>query len=154
MTDARVVNAICRFFFLAYLDEQAALTASIKAMSDWRARTLKSTALSQEGPIFLVQVLHEAWIKTKKIPQTGQPVVFSEQEWMVPTDLDLGPWMEFRRVGQPDEFFALLLVKVLNLPTHVVAAGLQESTGTVRHRLGRALRQLGQIQTAPHEVRE
>ncbi|MGE0764678.1 MAG: hypothetical protein AB7N80_15490 [Bdellovibrionales bacterium] len=152
MTDARVVAAISRFFFLALLDEHAAFLASTKAVADWRMRILKSTAASKEGPILLVAALQEAWSKLEHIPQTGQPVVFSEQDWLVPADLDLGPWLEFRRAGSRDEFFVLVTVKVLNLPVEVVAAGLKETVGTVRHRLARGLLLLGQIQMGNHEA--
>lgn len=152
MTEARVVSAISRFFFLALLDEHAAFVAAAKATTDWRARILKSPSLTKDGPAVLIATLHDAWQKQIKIPQTGQPVVFSEQEWLVPGDLDLGPWLEFRREGNRDEFFVLLTVKVLRFPVDVVAVGIKESTGTIRHRLGRALRQLGQIQIAPSRV--
>ena len=152
MTSARVVAAISRFFFLALLDEHAAYIAATKAIADWRSRLLKATSASKEGPAILVATLADAWQRLEKIPQTGQPVVFSEQDWLVPSTLDLGAWFEFRRDSGREEFFVLLTVKVLKLSIEDVAEGLRETPGTVRHRLGRALRQLGQIQIAPPEV--
>lgn len=152
MTDANVVSKICRFFFLALLDEKAALNSSSRAFAAWKVETSKSRTLSVYGPLSLVRLLSRNWTSLKMHNASGQPLVFAEQDWIVPNEVDLGPWMEFRKRGHPDEIFAVLMVYILALPVETVAEALNLSEGTVRYRLNKGMQNLGQIRALPGEA--
>lgn len=146
MTDVKVANAIGRFFFLIHLDETAARESATLALNEWRNRIQKVANPAELARPILVQVLTEYFVRFKHVPQSGQPVVFSADDWIIPTDVDLGPWLEFRKVAEPDELLAVLLLKILNQPEETVSLGMNVSVGTLRHRLSRGLKRLGQIQ--------
>ncbi len=146
MTDAKIASAIGRFFFLIHLDEAAARESATLALNEWRSRIQKVANPAVMARPLLVQVLSEFFHRFKQVPQSGQPVVFSADDWVIPSDVDLGPWLEFRKLAETDELLAVLLLKVLNQSEDIVSVGMNVSVGTLRHRLSRGLKRLGQIQ--------
>jgi DNA-directed RNA polymerase specialized sigma24 family protein len=146
---SEMIGTISRFFFLTLLDEQAAFSASARALQMWRSRLSRSRHPEVESEPLLVGTLSKQWSSLGKEAQAGQPVVFATEDWQIPAGVDLGPWLEFRRESPPDEFLAVLMVKILKFSVPGVAAGLKISEGTVTHRLSRGLRKLGAIQAAP-----
>ena len=116
------IGTISRFFFLTLLDEEAAFSASARALQIWRSRLARSRNPGADGDPLLVSTLVKQWTLLSKQAQGGQPVVFSTKDWQLPKSVDLGPWLEFRREAPADEFAAVLLVKVLGLSIGAVAA--------------------------------
>lgn len=146
---SEMIGIISRFFFLTLLDEQAAFSASARALQIWRSKLSRSRHPDVEAEALLVSTLCRQWELLIKETQAGQPMVFATEDWQMPNDVELGPWLEFRREAPADEFLAVLMVKVLKLSVAGVGAGLKCSEGTVAHRLSRGLRRLGTIQLAP-----
>ncbi len=140
---SEMIGTISRFFFLTLLDEQAAFSASARALQIWRSKLARSPQPEIQGEPLLVSTLEKQWELLAKQNLGGQPLVFSNEEWELPTGLDLGPWLEFRKEAPKDEFLAVLFVKVLGLSSLGVAHGLKVSEGTISHRLSRGLRRLG-----------
>jgi hypothetical protein len=146
MMTSEMIGAISRFFFLTLLDEQAAFEATARALQIWRGKLSRSTHPETEAEGLLAATLAQQWQALKETAaRTGQPMVFAMQDWRLPKGLDLGPWLEFRREADPEEFFTVLAVKVAGLTGAGVAQGLKISEGTVHHRLARGLRRLGGI---------
>ncbi len=85
------------------------------------------------------------WTKNHLKLNRGNPNISTDAGWMIPTDLDLGPWREFQKLATQDELLAVIWSKVLEIQDHDIAQGLGISEGTVRYRLGRALRKLGSM---------
>lgn len=146
---SEMIGTISRFFFLSLLDESAAFSAATKTLQIWRARLSRSSHPDIMGESLLVATLFQQWQLLHKATQAGQPLVFSTEDWQLPPGLDLGPWLEFRKEALPEEFFAVLMVKVLGFSVDGTAQGLEVSEGTITHRLARGLRRLGLVHGSP-----
>lgn len=149
MTDPQVVSAISRFFLLSYLDENEAIAATTAVLSRWRAVVGAEAGRGATARPMLIRELNRFWLGLKTVPQSGQPILFGSQQWSIPNDLNLGPWLEFRRTATAEEIFAVLTVRVMRFSEEIVAEGIGVTPGTIRHRLTRGLRRLGHIQVKP-----
>jgi len=63
----------------------------------------------------------------------------------VPEGLDLGPWREFQKSSSEDELLSVIWSKILKIDDDDISEGLGITQGTIRYRLGRALRKLGSM---------
>jgi len=138
-----VVKSIALFFFFAFLDDRRALEASTQAINIFSDKKKKNPQFSDE--VLVVMVTFAVWTKHHLKLNRGNPNFSAEAGWMIPTDLDLGPWREFQKLATQDELLAVIWSKILNLSEADIAQGLGISEGTVRYRLGRALRKLGSM---------
>ncbi|MNT80198.1 hypothetical protein D3C72_2196280 [compost metagenome] len=68
-----------------------------------------------------------------------------ESGWLIPEGVDLGPWREFQKTASEDELLTVIWSKILKLSDHEISEGLGITQGTIRYRLGRALRKLGSM---------
>ena len=64
---------------------------------------------------------------------------------MLPQGVELGLWQNFVREANAEEFLALLWSRVLKFSDLDISKGLGVTEGTVRHRVGRALKILGSL---------
>lgn len=141
--DEAEVQAIALFFFFAFLDERRALEASTQAISQFAEKKKKHSDLNSH--VLLVMTTAALWAKHHHKVHRGNPNISTEGGWMIPGDLDLGPWREFQKLATQDELLAVIWSKVLGLADKDIAQGLGISEGTLRYRLGRALRKLGSM---------
>lgn len=137
------VKSIALFFFFAFLDDRRALEASTHAISICTAKKKKKPQFN--SPVLIVMATFSVWTKHHLKLNRGNPNISTEAGWMVPADLDLGPWREFQKLATQDELLAVIWSKVLEISEKDIAQGLGISEGTVRYRLGRALRKLGSM---------
>jgi hypothetical protein len=145
MTDPQIVSVISRFFFFVFLDEKLATVSATKALHDWRHLMTRSAAQNRFAVINAVKVMSQAFLALKNMPQTGQPIVFSDKDWSIPSRVELGTWLDFRRQASTDEFLAVLLLQVLKLPPQLVAEALRTTIGALDYRLSKGLRRLGHL---------
>jgi hypothetical protein len=153
MTEAVLRRHVALFFYFALQDEKLATQATVKALQKIRKRAEATeqeakglrtiTDLGQEA--ILVGVTQKIWNHFKSSIRNTQSAVTHEGGWLVPNGVQLGPWREFRKESAEDEFLILLWSKVLKLSDQGIAKGLNVSTGTVRYRVGSALRVLGRM---------
>ncbi|NQZ00037.1 MAG: hypothetical protein HRT45_05130 [Bdellovibrionales bacterium] len=153
MTEGFQRHQVALFFYFALQDEKLATQATVKALQKIRKRfesaeqgdTPKpaSTDLNQEA--VLVAVTQKIWNNFRSSIRSTQSAVTIEGGWLVPEGVHLGPWREFRKESAEDEFLILLWSKVLKFSDQGIANGLNVSTGTVRYRVGSALRVLGRM---------
>lgn len=139
--DEAVVQAIALFFFFAFLDERRALEASTQAVSYFAAKKKKNPELSTNTLVVMSTLA--LWSKHHLKVYRGNPNLFTEGGWAVPTGLDLGPWREFQKKATHDELLIVIWSKVLGISDTDIAFGLGISEGTIRYRLAKALRKLG-----------
>jgi hypothetical protein len=135
------VKSIALFFFFAFLDDRRALEASTQAISICSDKLKKNQRFSSQ--VLIVMSTFTVWTKHHLKLSRGNPNVSTDAGWMIPADLDLGPWREFQKLATQDEFLVVIWSKVLQIPDKDIAEGLGVSEGTLRYRLGRALRKLG-----------
>lgn len=134
---------IALFFFYAFLDETRAINAASEAVQNCKDRLAKNPELKPS--VALVAATHHLWLKHKGHLARGRHNFSPESGWILPAGLDLGPWKEFQKTAQEDEFLALIWSRILQLPDEDIASGLGISVGTLQYRTGRALRKIGAL---------
>jgi hypothetical protein len=75
----------------------------------------------------------------------GRPNTSVESGWLIPEGIDLGPWREFQKNASEDELLTVIWSKILKFSDLEISEGLGITQGTIRYRLGRALRKLGSM---------
>jgi len=90
-------------------------------------------------------VTKKTWEKYSGRFVRGRPNYSLEAGWLLPEGLDLGPWKEFQKQAQEDELLCLIWSKILKIADEDISMGLGVSVGTLRYRVGRALRKLGTL---------
>jgi hypothetical protein len=137
------VKSIALFFFFAFLDDRRALEASTQAISICTDKKKKNPQFNSQ--VLTVMATFAVWTKHHLKLNRGNPNISSEAGWSIPEDLELGPWREFQKQATQDELLAVIWSKILGFSEKDIAQGLGISEGTVRYRLGRALRKLGSM---------
>jgi len=136
-------KSIALFFFFALMDEQRAIEATSKAIQNYRGRMAKHP--EKKSAVTLVAATADVWrIEGSRVVRGRQNFAFGAG-WSLPEGLDLGPWKEFQKTAQEDEFLALIWSQILKISDEDLATGLGISIGTLRYRLGKALRKLGAL---------
>jgi len=137
------IKSIALFYFFALLDEQRAIEATSKALVDTKNRISKDPQLKTS--VALVAATYHIWKKNSGRFLRGRPNFSPESGWLLQEGLDMGPWKEFQKTAQEDEFLALIWSKILKISDEDISLGLGISVGTLRYRIGRALRRLGTL---------
>ncbi len=135
------ISAIALFFFFALLDDQKAIEASSRALALGRSRHERNSKI--KGSVALVSVTKAVWDQYKLRVARGRPNTSVESGWLVPEGIDIGPWREFQKTASEDELLTVIWSKILGIADDDISEGLGITQGTVRYRLGRALRKLG-----------
>lgn len=142
MTEADV-QSIALFFYFALLDDQKAIEASSQALALGRARKQKNPDI--KSSVLVVAATKAVWDKYKARVSRGRPNTSVESGWLIPEGTDLGPWREFQKSASEDELLTVIWSKILKLSDDDISEGLGITQGTIRYRLGRALRKLGSM---------
>ncbi|MEK2643845.1 hypothetical protein [Bdellovibrio sp. BCCA] len=142
MTEADV-QSIALFFYFALLDDQKAIEASSQALALGRARKQRNPDL--KNSVAIVAATKSVWDRYKARVARGRPNTSVESGWLIPEGLDLGPWREFQKSASEDELLTVIWSKILRIEDDDISEGLGITQGTIRYRLGRALRKLGSM---------
>lgn len=142
MTEADV-QMIALFFYFSLLDDQKAIEASSKALVLCRASKQRNPNL--KNSVGVIVATKAVWDKYKARVARGRPNTTVESGWLVPEGLDLGPWREFQKSASEDELLTVIWSKILKIEDDDISEGLGITQGTIRYRLGRALRKLGSM---------
>ncbi|KYG69129.1 hypothetical protein AZI87_07880 [Bdellovibrio bacteriovorus] len=145
MTEADV-QSIALFFYFALLDDQKAIEASSQALALGRARKQRNPDL--KNSVAIVAATKTVWDRYKSRVARGRPNTSVESGWLIPDGTDLGPWREFQKSASEDELLTVIWSKILKLEDDDISEGLGITQGTIRYRLGRALRKLGSMTQA------
>ncbi|UOF00234.1 hypothetical protein [Bdellovibrio reynosensis] len=142
MTEADV-QSIALFFYFSLLDDQKAIEASSQALAIGRARQQRNPEL--KSSVAIVAATKTVWDKYKSRVSRGRPNTTVESGWLIPEGTDLGPWREFQKSASEDELLTVIWSKILRIDDDDISEGLGITQGTIRYRLGRALRKLGSM---------
>lgn len=137
------VKSIALFFYFALLDDQKAVEAASQALALSRARKQRNPEL--KNSVALVAATKVTWDKYKARVSRGRPNTTIESGWLIPDGVDLGPWREFQKSASEDELLTVIWSKILKIEDDDISEGLGITQGTIRYRLGRALRKLGSM---------
>jgi Response regulator containing a CheY-like receiver domain and an HTH DNA-binding domain len=136
-------QSIALFFYFAFLDDRRAVEASIQALAFCRDRKKKNPELPSS--VAIVAATKTVWNRYKNRIARGRPNTSVESGWLIPEGVDLGPWREFQKTASEDELLTVIWSKILRFSDHEISEGLGITQGTIRYRLGRALRKLGSM---------
>ena len=136
-------KSIALFFFFALLDDLRATEATSQAIQNVKERLSKNPQLKPS--VALVAATNHVWKKNSGRFLRGRHNYSPESGWLLPEALDMGPWKEFQKTAQEDEFLSLIWSQILNISDEDISLGLGISIGTLRYRTGRALRRLGSL---------
>ncbi len=143
------VKSIALFFYFAFLDDKKAIEASVQALAFGREK--KQKAPQTKDVVILVSATKTIWDKNKSRVNRGRPNTSIESGWVVPDEVDLGPWREFQKNASEDELLTVIWSKILKIDDNDISEGLSITQGTIRYRLGRALRKLGGMIQGTHK---
>lgn len=137
------IKSIALFFYFAFLDDQKAIEASSQALALGRARKQKNSDI--KNSVIVVSVTKSLWDKSRHKLARGRHNISAESGWLLPESVDLGPWREFQKTSAEDELLIVIWSKILKYTDEEISEGLGLSQGTIRYRIGRALRKLGNM---------
>lgn len=145
MLNEAQIKSVALFFFYAFMDERAAFQATVRVIEKCQKRIAKGQIPDEDIPSVIVNYTRAKWEKWQGVHTRSHLSVTYEAGWVLPSGISLGAWQDFRKSADPDELLAVIWSKILSLSDVQIAKGLGVTVGTVRHRVGRGLRQLGQI---------
>ena len=150
------IRALALFFFFALLDDRKAIECSVQAMTICHERKKRNPEL--KNSIAVVYATAKIWERVHLKIQRGLPNSSMESGWLVPANIDLGPWREFQKNATNDELLTVIWSKILNYSDQDISEALGLTVGTVRYRLARSFRKLGgmilQISKAPAKEKQ
>ena len=93
----------------------------------------------------VIKVCRESWKAHRKLIPRNQVTEAPAGGWVVPAGLDLAVWARYQKDAPDEDIMAVLFSLVLGVSDDDLAEGFQTSTGTIRYRLGKGVRQLGLV---------
>jgi len=132
------------FFFFAFLDERLAMEVADRAVTSYRSKTKSLDQNSTEARKILIKICAELWKSNKKRIVHGRPSSQLNDFGHLPAGADQTAWVRFHKDAAEEELLAILFSQVLGLPAQDISEALKISTGTLRHRIGRGIRMLGE----------
>jgi DNA-directed RNA polymerase specialized sigma24 family protein len=137
------IQKFALFFLFAFLDERLAMEVADRAITSYRSKTKNLEPASSQANQVLVRICFDLWKTNKKRIARGQPSSQLSDFGDLPDGLDQAAWLRFHKEAGDEELLALLFQKILSLPESDISEALKVSTGTLRHRMSRGLRMLG-----------
>lgn len=137
VTDQQVRN-IALFFFFTFLDEKVAFEAAHKVVSALKAARLTDDAIVISAMRKYFEQYKKSIARNRNLPEFGLMVE-------LPKNFDFALWRKFQKSSPENEIVALVLSKILNYSDEDVASGLNISLGTARYRIGKGVRNLGEV---------
>jgi hypothetical protein len=149
------VRRIALFFLFSLMDEKTALHAAGRVIASVKAAypAGKPQTISNAE---LIKSCWGQWPQHRKLARTHvgnqakvpnnvaqSSTLIPSSAWALPERADLGPWMKFHRSAADEEIVAVTLMNILGFSENEIAHGLNVSVGTVRYRVGNAIRKLG-----------
>jgi hypothetical protein len=136
------IKAIALFFFFTTLDENVAVLCSSDAYEHARKKIEKDKNLNP-AVVVTISCIY-SWKKNRKKIFRGRPQYTPDSGWLIPNNLNMGSWTEFQKFAPEDELIAIVLSKILCIDDEAVSIALGITQGTIRFRVGRALKRLSQ----------
>ncbi|MCB0391620.1 MAG: hypothetical protein KDD58_10020 [Bdellovibrionales bacterium] len=144
MSNEAQIKSVALFFSFALMDDQLARQATLATLYRLKKKLEKEKLNDIETQSLIVELMMKFWLRYQKyIPKSGG--MYSGGLNTLKNDYtDLGPWREFKRMTDDNEFLAVLWSQVIGFSDEAIAKGLNTTIGTVRHRVSRGLRLLGE----------
>jgi hypothetical protein len=144
MLNEAQVRTVALFFSLSLADELSAMQATLSSVNKLNKRVEKDLLEEASLDVLLVETTYSYWQRYHKEQKRKKIPVLTELTIIESGHTNLGPWREFIRNGDPDEYLAILWCEILGMDKKNVAQGLGTTIGTIKHRLSRGLKLLGE----------
>lgn len=139
------IRSVALFFFYAFLDKSLAMKASVEALSLYNKRFKKRETHGPTEPL-LVYSTYKVWKKySKKRNIKAKDFKLSAEGWILPEGLKMEPWRELIKNTDPQLYLAVIWSQLLQVSDKDISEGLGVTEGSVRYRVGKGLKLLGQI---------
>ncbi|MBL7554853.1 MAG: hypothetical protein JNM24_03450 [Bdellovibrionaceae bacterium] len=131
-----LVRPLSLFFFFSLMNETKSIHYTIKTIEK-----LKKLKPGVDIGKMMIKIATELYSKsdTTEVYITKNVGEF----WILPLDLELGPWKEFHKRISKKELISLLWGLVIKVPEDDILNALNISQGTHRYRISSALKELG-----------
>lgn len=126
------------FFYYIFLDAETAESATQQCIAAWEKKTLEG---EKENFSDFVRISLKIW--QKNFQHQKKPINLGNA-LALPSGLQLGEWMDFRKKVNADIFLTLAWSEIAGVSEEDIALGQQESLGTVRSRLNSGFLKLGE----------
>jgi hypothetical protein len=137
------VKSLALFFFFITLDDRRALQLASTASDVLSAHLNKHP--ETKNSVAVVMAAQSVWEKFRSRWTRGRPHFSKDAGWIVPENVDLSGWKEFQKSAPEEEFIALIWSKIVLIPDSDISMALGITQGTIRYRVGRALKKLGSV---------
>lgn len=145
MTAAQI-KSVSLFFFFMLLDEDLAERASKDVLEALRSKfKKKSERVASEPEVVLIHQCLFEFKRLKQMQALNRGSLVNKTKFILAPGVNVGAWRQFHRECPEDEILALVLSQVVGFDDRMISQGLGVSEGTVRYRIGRGLRQLGEL---------
>lgn len=134
---------LIRFFLFYHLHEKTALQSAYEVLHS--INKVEAEKLSPDEQQALIVHAAEDWLAKKRKAKGAAPIHVEDFRFESSRKVELGPWREFKRVAESEEFSAILWTLILEFPASRVAAGLETTEGTIKLRVSRGLKKLGRL---------
>jgi DNA-directed RNA polymerase specialized sigma24 family protein len=127
------------------LDEKHAVAAATEAVKKLKSRSLENDNSKDElekSIVFFCSQVRKEFKQKKRLLWAKN---FMESSWIVPKEVDLGPWREFSTDEKEEVVDAVIFSKILGFNEAAIARGLGITAGTLRYRIGNGVRHLGAV---------
>lgn len=139
------IKSVALFFFYTFLDKSLALKASVEALDLYDKRLKRRETHGPTEPL-LVYSTYKVWKKySKKRNTKAKDFELAAEGWIIPPSLKMEPWREFVKDQDPQLYLAVAWSHLLNFTDKDISEGLGVTEGSIRYRVGKGLKLLGQI---------
>lgn len=133
---------ILLFYLASFGDEELAKRASIETYKKYKKQIKKNPHLSKKETLsYLIQITNKIWKKDKS--KINENFFLNFKFWKFNIKKEI--WKNFYKEASESEFLTLIWSKILNVPEQQIAKGLNLTEGTIRYRIGKSLKILGQF---------
>ena len=130
------VRPLSLFFFFSLMNETKSIHFTIKTIEK-----LKKIKTGSDYNKMMIKIATDYFTKNKN---TEVYITKNVGEfWILPADLELGPWKEFHKKISKNELVSLIWGLVIKLSENDILAALDITQGTHRYRIASALKKLG-----------
>lgn len=147
MTDQQA-QALLTFFQFAFLNQVLAEQAAQEAYQ--RLEQVSRARPEASFDVLFIQITHQIYERYHVTSLKGKISPLQSALTTQARDIDLSPWRDYFKSASPDELIVVVWALILKLPLAAIAQGLDLSSGTLQHRLSRAVRKLSsKLENAP-----
>lgn len=137
------LKKIILFYFFVTLNEQRSKELARKSWLWCQKRKAQDPKADPDTLVLLS--LHSGWNSIKKEPRSGVSKYSLDTGWLFPKGLSLEPWKAFHKEASEEELYITVLSGVLKYSIDSIVHSLGISSGTIRYRLAKASRRMGQL---------